>query len=44
MSTQAPSTQAGEEDMLWLPVGVFLLTFALVLSARMGIYQEVLLS
>jgi len=44
MSAKAPSTEegAGKEDMLWLPVGVFLLTFALVLSARMGIYQEVI--
>ena len=44
MSAKASSTEdgAGEEDMLWLPVGVFLLTFALVLSARMGIYQEVI--
>jgi len=44
MSAKATSTEdgAGEEDMLWLPVGVFLLTFALVLSARMGIYQEVI--
>ena len=33
---------SGEEgDMLWLAVGIFLLTFALFLSARMGIYQEV---
>ena len=32
---------SGEEgDMLWLAVGIFLLTFALFLSARMGIYQE----
>lgn len=34
---------SGEEgDMLWLAVGIFLLTFALFLSARMGIYQEVI--
>ena len=44
MSAKAPSSEegAGKEDMLWLPVGVALLTFALVLSARMGIYQEVI--
>merc|ERR1719309_475432 len=29
------------EDQFWLVVGISLLTFALFMSARMGIYQEV---
>ena len=42
MSAKAPKTSADEEgDLAWLCVGIFLLTFALLLSARMGIYQEV---
>ena len=43
MSAKAPKPSHGEEqeDMVWLSVGIFLLTFALFLSARMGIYQEV---
>ena len=43
MSAKAPKPSDGEkeEDMVWLSVGIFLLTFALFLSARMGIYQEV---
>jgi len=31
-----------EEDKFWLVVGICLLTFALFMSARMGIYQEVI--
>jgi len=31
-----------EEDKFWLMVGITLLTFALFMSARMGIYQEVI--
>jgi len=31
-----------EEDKFWLIVGITLLTFALFMSARMGIYQEVI--
>merc|ERR1719342_493966 len=44
MSAKAPKPSDGEEqeDMVWLSVGIFLLTFALFLSARMGIYQEVI--
>lgn len=44
MSAKAPKPSDGEEqeDMVWLSVGLFLLTFALFLSARMGIYQEVI--
>ena len=34
------ATQAAE-DKFWLIVGITLLTFALFMSARMGIYQEV---
>ena len=42
MSAKAPKTSADDEgDLAWLCVGIFLLTFALLLSARMGIYQEV---
>jgi len=35
------ATQA-EEEKFWLIVGITLLTFALFMSARMGIYQEVI--
>jgi len=42
MSAKTPQAPSEEGDMLWLAVGVFLLTFALLLSARMGIYQEVI--
>jgi len=35
------ATQAAE-DKFWLIVGITLLTFALFMSARMGIYQEVI--
>ena len=41
MSAKAPQTSSQDEDVLWLAVGILLLTFALFLSARMGIYQEV---
>ena len=42
MSAKTPADTQAEGDMLWLSVGIFLLTFALFLSARMGIYQEVI--
>jgi len=42
MSAKAPQTSSQDEDILWLAVGILLLTFALFLSARMGIYQEVI--
>ena len=41
MSAKSPETSSEEGDTLWLALGIFLLTFALFLSARMGIYQEV---
>ena len=41
MSAKSPQADSGEGDSLWLALGIFLLTFALFLSARMGIYQEV---
>jgi len=34
----------GEEEESWIMVGISLLTFALFMSARMGIYQEVVYS
>jgi len=43
MSAKTPqASESAEGDLFWLSVGVFLLTFALMLSARMGIYQEVI--
>lgn len=42
MSAKAPQSDSQEADTLWLALGIFLLTFALFLSARMGIYQEVI--
>merc|ERR1712241_748944 len=42
MSAKAPQSDSQEGDTLWLALGIFLLTFALFLSARMGIYQEVI--
>ena len=41
MSAKSPQSDPQEGDSLWLALGIFLLTFALFLSARMGIYQEV---
>jgi len=44
-SSKPPSTSSEEEDsshQFWLFVGIGILTFALFMSARMGIYQEVL--
>ena len=41
MSAKSPQSDPQEGDTLWLALGIFLLTFALILSARMGIYQEV---
>jgi len=44
-SSQKASTEAVDpasaDDKFWLTIGICLLTFALFLSARMGIYQEV---
>merc|ERR1719347_535633 len=34
----------GEKEESWIMVGISLLTFALFMSARMGIYQEVVYS
>lgn len=42
MSAKTPQSDPQEGDTLWLALGIFLLTFALFLSARMGIYQEVI--
>jgi len=43
-STKSDSENASqaEEDKFWLIIGISLLTFALFMSARMGIYQEVI--
>jgi len=43
-STKSDSENAthAEEEKFWLIVGITLLTFALFMSARMGIYQEVI--
>jgi len=43
-STKSDSENAthAEEEKFWLVVGITLLTFALFMSARMGIYQEVI--
>jgi len=43
-STKSESENAthAEEEKFWLIVGITLLTFALFMSARMGIYQEVI--
>merc|ERR550517_2409086 len=43
-STKSDSENAthAEEEKFWLVVGISLLTFALFMSARMGIYQEVI--
>jgi len=43
-STKSDSENASqaEEDKFWLIIGIALLTFALFMSARMGIYQEVI--
>lgn len=42
-SSQKASSEAVDpaDDKFWLTIGICLLTFALFLSARMGIYQEV---
>merc|ERR1719285_607746 len=34
------SSERGFDDQFWLALGISLLTFALIISARMGIYQE----
>lgn len=36
------SSEGAEMDNFWLTIGICLLTFALFMSARMGIYQEVI--
>lgn len=43
-ASSTPSSSAGEDENYqnWLFVGIGILTFALFMSARMGIYQEVL--
>jgi len=45
-STSSKSVEGGDEDKeeSWIMVGISLLTFALFMSARMGIYQEVVYS
>merc|ERR1719244_1656145 len=45
-STSSKSVEGGDEekDESWIMVGISLLTFALFMSARMGIYQEVVYS
>merc|ERR1719402_336834 len=35
-------SEGAETDNFWLTIGILLLTFALFMSARMGIYQEVI--
>merc|ERR1740131_468045 len=45
--TEEPDEETKQEDednKFWLLVGISLLTFALFMSARMGIYQEVIYS
>ena len=39
--TDSENATQAEEDKFWLIIGISLLTFALFMSARMGIYQEV---
>jgi len=41
-SSKASSSTEDENHQFWLFVGIGILTFALFMSARMGIYQEVL--
>merc|ERR1719186_213990 len=44
-ASSKPTSTSSEEDsshQIWLFVGIGILTFALFMSARMGIYQEVL--
>jgi len=45
-STSSKSVEGGDEEKeeSWIMVGISLLTFALFMSARMGIYQEVVYS
>eukprot|EP00092_Neocalanus_flemingeri_P040875 GFUD01044498.1.p1 GENE.GFUD01044498.1~~GFUD01044498.1.p1 ORF type:complete len:337 (-),score=54.72 GFUD01044498.1:334-1344(-) len=40
--TDSENATQAEEDKFWLIIGISLLTFALFMSARMGIYQEVI--
>jgi len=44
MSANSKTTESVESENFWLGVGICLLTFALFMSARMGIYQEVIYS
>jgi UDP-xylose/UDP-N-acetylglucosamine transporter B4 len=39
---QIKSSEGADMDNFWLTIGILLLTFALFMSARMGIYQEVI--
>lgn len=41
-TNQIKSSEGAEMDNFWLTIGILLLTFALFMSARMGIYQEVI--
>merc|ERR1712192_281511 len=43
-SVQGGVEDEGEKEESWIMVGISLLTFALFMSARMGIYQEVVYS
>jgi len=40
--SESENASHAEEEKFWLIVGITLLTFALFMSARMGIYQEVI--
>jgi len=41
-TNQIKDSEGAETDNFWLSIGIGLLTFALFMSARMGIYQEVI--
>jgi len=41
-TNQIKHSEGAETDNFWLSIGIGLLTFALFMSARMGIYQEVI--
>jgi len=41
-TNQIKSSEGADTDNFWLTIGILLLTFALFMSARMGIYQEVI--
>ena len=44
MSANSKTAERAEYENVWLAVGIILLTFALLMSARMGIYEEVIYS